>query len=267
MTLRPRGRRLPGVLAAVLVALLVSTSAPHPVAASAASDAESLLIDLINQDRAAAGLVPLRRNSALAVIAGKRAARMVDANVLSHSVGGDLGKQLDAYDITWYRYGETIAYSTRAWAASAARHLHDVWMASSAHRALLLSSKFNYIGAGLALRTSNDRTYGSVVLTESLDQNGARSWFVSAKRSGDDITWSWSGADLRLQTHTAGLRDYDVQYRVGSGSWRTMRNDSTLTSATLWNRTSGVTYGMRVRATDRRGNIGAWTPESRVTLP
>ena len=33
--------------------------------------------------------------------------------------------------------------------------------------------------------------------------------------------WSWNGYDPRLQTHTAGLRDFDVQYRVGYGSWRT----------------------------------------------
>jgi hypothetical protein len=237
------------------------------VRASAATDAESLIVDLINQDRAAEGLRPLRRHSDLAAVAGTRASRMAANNVLNHTIGGDLGAQLDAYDVVWYSYGEAIGYSSRAWADAAARQLYDTWMASAPHRALLMSSKFNYIGVGLALRTSNDRTFGTVVLTESRDENGARSWFLGVDVQGDDIHWSWAGADLPLQTHTAGLRDYDVQYRVGSGSWTTMRNDSKATTATLWNRSSGVTYGLRVRATDQRGNAGAWTAESRVTLP
>lgn len=267
MTRTPSGRRVAAAISSIFVALLVLSSAPPPVRASAATDAESLIVDLINQDRTAIGLRPLRRHSDLAAIAGTRASRMASNNVLNHTIGGDLGAQLDARDVVWYSYGEAIGYSSRAWADAAARQLYDTWMASDAHRALLMSTKFNYVGVGLALRTSNDRTFGTVVLTESLDENGARSWFLGVDVQGDDIHWSWTGADLPLQTHTAGLRDYDVQYRVGSGSWITMRNDSTATTATMWNRSSGVTYGLRVRATDRRGNVGAWTAESRVTLP
>ena len=40
---------------------------------------------------------------------------------------------------------------------------------------------------------------------------------TGASRSGDDVSWTWNGYDPRLQTHTAGFRDFDVQYRVGSG--------------------------------------------------
>jgi uncharacterized protein YkwD len=267
MTRRPRGRRLSVVLTAVFLAVLSASSLPGAAHASAETDAESLIIDLVNHDRTARGLVPLRRINDLAAIAGARASKMAAANTLSHSVGGDIGDQLDSRDVDWYRYGEAIAYTTSAWADSAARTLFKMWMGSDAHRALLMSSKFNYIGVGLALRSSDDRTFGSVVLTESPDMNGPRSWFTGSKVSGDDITWTWSGADVPLQTHTAGLRDYDVQYRVGSGSWRTTRNDTTATSITLRDLSSGVGYGVRVRATDRRGNAGAWTAERRVTLP
>jgi uncharacterized protein YkwD len=267
MTRRPRGRPLSVALTAVLLAVLATSTAPTSVDASAATDAEWLVVDLINADRVRAGLVPLRRHWDLASISGYRASRMADKNVLSHSAGGNLGTQLENRDVHWYRYGEAIGYSVKAWANTAARNLHEMWMASSTHRALLMSSRFNYVGVGLALRSSNGRTYGSVVLAESLDRNGARSWFLEADIDGDDITWSWSGADLPLQTHTAGLRDFDVQYRAGNNAWTTMRNDSTLRTATLWNRTSGVSYALRIRATDRRGNVGAWTPELRVKLP
>jgi uncharacterized protein YkwD len=269
MTVRPRGRRPIVALSAVLLAVISLSTTPTAVLASVATDAESLLVDLINEDRADAGLVPLRRLHPLAVVAGDRAAAMASANVSNHTVGGDLGDQLDDEGVVWYGYGETVGYSFAGWASGAARQLHDLWMGSPAHRDLLMSPDFNYVGAGLAYRSSNDRTFGTIVLTETADRSGARSWFATttASISGRDITWRWSGADLLLQTHTAGLRDFDVQYRVGSGPWVTTRNDSTATSITLRGRTPGVTYGMRVRATDRRGNIGAWTAESRVTLP
>lgn len=258
---------MPVVSAAVLLAVILLPLTSVPTRASAATDAESMVIDQINADRIAAGLVPLRRLHGLAVVAGDRAAAMAANNVANHTIGGDIGNALDREDVTWYSYGEAVGYTTAGWAADAGSTLEDAWMASPAHRALLMSPTYNYVGVGLALRSSNGRTFGSVVLTESADENGARSWFVSAKTSGHDITWSWSGADLRLQTHTAGLRDYDVQYRVESGAWVTTRNDSTSTSLTLRDRTSGITYGLRIRATDRHGNIGAWSVESRVTLP
>jgi hypothetical protein len=130
-----------------------------------------------------------------------------------------------------------------------------------------MSSRFNYIGVGLALRSSNRRTYGSAVLTESLDHTGAKAGITAARRSGDDVSWSWTGSDIRLQTHTAGLRDYDLQYRIGSGSWRTLRDNSTSTSLTLRDRAHGQYYAIRVRATDRRGNVGAWTGQSRIWVP
>ena len=83
-------------------------------------------------------------------------------------------------------------------------------------------------------------------------------------RSGDDVRWTWSGYDPRLQTHTAGLRDFDVQYRVGWASWVLLRDNTTQTSITLANRPGGRSYALRVRATDRRGNVGVWSREARI---
>ncbi|MBA2757843.1 MAG: hypothetical protein H0U37_10465 [Chloroflexi bacterium] len=112
---------------------------------------------------------------------------------------------------------------------------------------------------------SDGRTFGSIVLTESADHSGARSGISAASRSGDDLRWTWIGWDRALQTHTVGLRDFDVQYRIGGGDWRTIRNGST--SITLEDRVHGRTYSLRVRATDRRGNVGAWTSPSLVWVP
>jgi hypothetical protein len=139
-------------------------------------------------------------------------------------------------------------------------------MNSSAHRALILSSRFNYIGVGLAYRSSNRKTFSSAVFAETSDHTKAVGRVSRRSRSGDDIRWTWSGYDPRLQTHTAGLRDFDVRYRVGYGTWRLLRNNTTSTSLYLSNRPSG-SYAIRVRATDRRGNVGAWSSESRIWVP
>ena len=90
---------------------------------------------------------------------------------------------------------------------------------------------------------------------------------TAARRSGDDISWTWNGYDPRLQTHLAGLRDFDVQYRIGYGDWRLIRDNTWATSLTLLDRVHGRSYAIRVRATDRRGNVGRWTAESRIWVP
>jgi hypothetical protein len=236
-------------------------------AATSATEAEAMIISWINRDRDAAGLAPLRSDGDLATIAGIRAKRMASNNVLNHSIGGNLTTQLNYYDVAWYRYGEAVAFTTQAWTVDAAKSLYSQWKGSAPHRALLMSKSYNYIGLGLAYRSTGKRTFGSAVLSESPDHTRAYARITRTARSGDDIRWDWTGYDPQLQTHTAGLRDFDVQYRIGSGSWTTVRNDTTSRSMSLSNRTGGRYYGIRVRATDRRGNVGPWTSESRIWVP
>lgn len=262
------GRSLPRALGATLIAALAVTAFVAPVsAATSASGAEAMIIGWVNTDRSAAGLAPLRGDGNLAYIAGVRASRMASSNTMSHTVGGALNSQLAARSVQWYRFGETIGWSSASWTVDAARSIYRGWMNSAPHRALLMSDQFNYIGLGLALRSSNSRTYGSAVLTESLDHTDAVARLTGTRRSGDDVSWTWSGYDPKLQTHMSGLRDFDVQYRVGSGAWRTLRNNTTSTSLTLRDRAHGRSYAIRVRATDRRGNVGKWTAASRIWVP
>lgn len=268
---RPPRRALPGarqalIVAAALIAIAVVPATPARAAVTA-TQAESMILDWVNDARQDRGLVRLARSWELAVIGGRRASRMVDTNTLSHVVSGSLSGQLANEGVAWYRYGESIGYTTAGWTADAAWSLFRMWRGSAPHWTLLMSDRFNYVGAGLAHRSSNNRTFGSIVLSESPDRSGARSWMTSVRRSGDDLRWTWSGRDGRLQTHTAGFRDFDVQYRAGVESWRTIRYDTTVTSVTLPDRGHGRTYSLRVRATDRRGNVGAWTSPSKIWVP
>lgn len=254
------------ILALALVAFAAVPANPVRGATNAA-DAETRLLGWINAARVELGLVPLVRWSDLAGVAGRRAAWMAETNTMSHSGAGDLVTQMASEGVTWYGYGETIGYVGGSLSEDAATSLFRGWRSSPPHWDLLMSGSFNYVGIGLAHRPADDRTFGSVVLTESVDHSGARAWLRSASRAGDDLRWSWSGADRRLQTHMAGLRDFDVQYRVDGGAWRTIRNDTTATSLTLRDRAKGRMYSLRVRATDQRGTVGAWTNTSRIRVP
>jgi hypothetical protein len=54
---------------------------------------------------------------------------------------------------------------------------------------------------------------------------------------------------------------------VDSGSWSTIRNDTTTTSIVLSNRVRGHMYSFRVQSADRRGNLSAWTTEVKAVVP
>jgi len=265
---RPRRRLLSHALGATLIAAIAVTAFAAPASATtSASDAEAMIIGWVNTARADAGLRPLRGDKDLAYLAGLRAYRMARNNTMSHTVGGNLFYQLNYLDIQWYRYGETIGWSTADWTVDAARAIYRSWMGSAPHRALLMSTRFNYIGLGLAYRSSNGRTFGSAVMTESKDHTRPVARIKTKSRSGDDLTWTWNGFDPPLQTHTAGLRDFDVQYRIGYGDWRTIYNDTTSKSLVLRDRAHDQSYAIRVRATDRRGNVSPWTLEQRLWVP
>jgi uncharacterized protein YkwD len=264
----PARRRLAiGLRATLFAAIAVTLFSTSATAVTSAADAEALVVGWINNDRMNRGLAPLRTDGDLVAIAGVRASRMASSNTMSHTIGGNLTSQLDWYNVAWYRYGETIGWSSSAWSVDAARSIYRGWMNSSPHRALLLSDKLNYIGVGLAYRSSNRRTFSSAVLSEAPDHTRPVARVTGAARSGDDLRFAWNGYDPRLQTHTAGFRDYDVQYRVGSGTWSLMRDNTSSTTISLVNRPHGRYYSIRVRATDRRGNVGAWSSERRVWVP
>jgi len=259
-------RRAP--IAALLLALAVLTvGAPRPVAAATTTDAEMTLLRWINDARASRGLVSLTGWNILHEVSGYRAQRMANQGVLSHTIAGNLGDQLHSTGADWYRYGETIGWSSSRDPLTAARALYQAWRGSSGHWALLMSSRFNYVGAGLGLRSANGLTYGAIVLTESRDHSPAVARMTGASRSGDDVTWSWTGADRRLQTHTAGLRDFDIQTRVDGGSWVLRRDDTTSRSMALRDLARGHRWEVRVRATDQRGNVGAWSAPLGVSIP
>lgn len=242
--------------------------APAAAATSTAGSMAANVLSWLNRDRAAMGLVPVRGWTSLNTLASDRAARMASLDKLSHeAAGGNVGSALTSRGIQFYGYGEIVGASSYPWGSEAAGNIYSLWQGSPVHRAIMFSARYNYVGVGFVYRSESRTTYASVVFTESVDHTGAKARNVSLTRSGTRITFAWSGYDPRLQTHTAGLRSFDVQYRVDGGTWRTIRNDTTATALSLSNRARGHWYRFRVQAADRRGNLGRWTTASRIWVP
>ena len=267
----PRCRALPGIRRILILALTMIAFVAVPATPARATvgeaEAETLLIGWINEARVGRGLAPLVAWQGIRSVADARASQMAATNTLSHTAAGDLVSQLRTGGVAWFGFGEAIGYAVAGSTSDDARSLYQMWQGSPSHWGLLMSDAFNYIGIGVKDRPEDSRTFASVVLTESLDHSGPSARIRMASRMGHDVRWTWSGADRRLQTRTAGLRDFDVQYRVNGGAWKTIRNDTTATSLTLRGRPGGRTYSLRIRATDRRGNVGAWTNASRIRVP
>jgi hypothetical protein len=70
-----------------------------------------------------------------------------------------------------------------------------------------------------------------------------------------------------MQSHWAGIRDFDALYRVDGGSWRLVRDYTTATSLRLGSRVSGHRYWLMVQARDRAGNVGRPSAPVSVWVP
>jgi len=242
-------------------------SAPPANGAKPATVAAQL-VTWINQARAERGLRDLRVDPRLSSLATERAQRLADAGLLSHSYPGDIGAQLDARGIWWYRYGEVLAWSSATFGTDSAWHMFQGWRNSPSHWTLLMSDDYNYLGPGVTVRDANGATYASVLLAELDDITPPVPKMVTASRSGRTVTWWYKAWEPPLQTRTAGLRDFEVQYRMDTGIWRTTVSGwTTATTIRLPARWQGHWHAIRIRARDRRGNVSGWTPEMRVWVP
>jgi uncharacterized protein YkwD len=227
---------------------------------------DNWLVTWLNRDRIARGLRPLRVDPRLTVVATDRAGGLSSLGVLSHTAVGSLGSQLGSQGVQYYSWGEDLGWSTYSWGYDAAKALYAMWRNSPSHWALMMSTTYNYVGAGLGYRWADHATYGSLVFTESRDHTRPGVRMTGAGQSGSAAWYTWRGADVPLQTHTAGLRNFDVEYRVDLGTWKVIRSGTTATSIRLSSRHRGHTYWIRVRARDRAGNVSGWSRALHVTI-
>ena len=106
----------------------------------------------------------------------------------------------------------------------------------------------------------------ALVFAELRDHTPPIVRLANGNLDGRTVSWTWTGADVLLQTHSSRLCHFDVEYRVDAGPWRLLKSRTGATSLTLAGRSSGRTYAIRVRASDCLGNVSSWTPIRAVSV-
>jgi uncharacterized protein YkwD len=258
MSVTPR-RLLPLVLAGSLLASIVpgATAAGMTVA-----EAETYLVRLINRQRTAVGLVPIRVDTRVRAIARARSADMDRYDYFGHknSDGRMAWEMMSDAGITWYGAGEIIAMNSWGTLEESAESASRGWHNSAPHYAILASDDLNYIGLGYDWDASRQAHLWTAVFLRGPDRTSARSRMNTDYdiAGGTSTTISWRGWDPRLQVLTAGLASFTLQRRVDGGSWQTIWSATTRKSwsGTL---TRGRLYEFRIRARDRAGNYGVWS--------
>lgn len=116
---------------------------------------EKRVIDLVNQQRAKAGLHMLAQNWELCRVARYKSQDMINKGYFSHQspTYGSPFRMMESFGIRFSAAGENIAYGQRT-----PEEVMNSWMNSTGHRANILNGSFNQIGVGVA-KTSNGTYY------------------------------------------------------------------------------------------------------------
>ena len=273
---RPFARLASRLVAPVVIGLLVASFAV-PATASAdewtIAQAEQKMIELLNANRTAAGLVPVRADSRLMEIARARSVDMATKHYFSHSQpdGRNVFDILNAKHITWFGAGEIIAWNNYPTLELSTHNADHQWMNSPGHKAIVLSSTLNYVGVGLAIDGSTGKKMWTAVYIKGPDRTGARSTTnkpvvaPSSTPGAKKVSVSWTGSDVRLQVLTSGFHSWQVQRRVDGGAWTTLWSSTTRASVAQ-DLAAGHTYEFRTAARDKAGNWGSWSTV-KATLP
>jgi uncharacterized protein YkwD len=270
-------RNRPSRLAILLALGLIAASVVSPGTAAAAdgmtiSQAELAMVDALNVDRTTRGLVPVRIDSRLMAIARARSVDMATKDYFSHTQpdGRNVFDILSAQKITWYNAGEIIAWNNYPTLETSVAAANSGWLGSAEHKAIVVSTTYNYVGVGLALGSNGKKIWTAVYL-RGPDRTGARATTAKptigdgATAASKRVTVTWSGADVKLQALTSGFHSFQVQRRVDGGAWKMVWTGTTVKSMTL-DLAANHTYEFRVAARDKAGNWGAWSV-AKATLP
>ncbi len=129
-----------------------ATEQPQPQQPSATNTGSAVLsadeqkmLDLVNAERAKAGVAPLAVNPKLTEVARIKAKDMIDNNYFSHTspTYGSPGDMIKKFGIAYNTVGENLA------GASSVDAAHTNLMNSSGHRANILNQSFKEVGIGI----------------------------------------------------------------------------------------------------------------------
>jgi len=118
---------------------------PPATATPGYSVVQQRILDLVNQERANAGLSPLVLDSLLTKVATEKARDMYDNKYFSHTspTYGSPFQMMQTFGVQYSYAGENIAAGQRS-----AEEVMNAWMNSSGHRANILNANFKKLGVG-----------------------------------------------------------------------------------------------------------------------
>ncbi|MDQ0115294.1 CAP domain-containing protein [Paenibacillus harenae] len=121
------------------------TAKPTTAPSTGLSAFQSQVVDLVNQERAKAGLSALKSDTLLTKVATEKARDMDVNNYFSHTspTYGSPFDMMRQFGVTYSYAGENIASGQRT-----PQEVMTAWMNSSGHRANILNGSFTKIGVG-----------------------------------------------------------------------------------------------------------------------
>lgn len=265
-------RRLASLaLVAVLGAVIAAPGAASATTTGGAVNVtayETAMVATLNADRTARGLVPVRTDARLMAIARARSADMIAKHYFNHVQpdGRNVFDILREGGVTFYAAGEIIASNTSTIGSTIAT-ANRGWMNSTGHRAIIVSTNYNYVGVGLAIDGSTGTKTWTAVFMKGPDRTAAKATLytpkvVSAPTSTmRRVRVTWTGYDPRLQVLTSGLRSYAIQRRIDGADWTSIASATTAQSLTF-TLPIGHRYDFRLLARDGAGNPGTWVARS-----
>jgi len=164
---------------------------------------EQQVADLVNQERAKAGLSPLSYNTALAKMAEDKAKDMYNNNYFSHTspTYGSPFDMMKTYGISYTSAGENIAKGQKS-----PQEVMNSWMNSSGHRANILNAGYNQIGVG----------YYNGIWVQEFIQSSTKAPANPPSQSQPQPQPSQSGS----QYYT--VRSGDTLWKIAQNNWLTL---------------------------------------------
>jgi uncharacterized protein YkwD len=142
----------PPATAPVVAAAAAPAPPPPPPPPAAAPGGEGRVLQLVNGERAGAGVPALRVNGGAASVARAWSAHMAQSG-MAHNP--DLGGDLDRAGVAWRTIAENVGYG------SSVDQVHSMFMSSGGHRGNILSGAYNQVGIGVA--QSGGRVWVTIV--------------------------------------------------------------------------------------------------------
>lgn len=137
--------------------VLLSMLTAWPVLAAAPYEQEEVLVSLINKERIARKLVPVRLRAELSEAALQHSRDMLSRETLTHdSLNGDTARErVDRAGYRWKTFGEIIGREH----SGSAHDMLNIWLASPPHAEILLSPEYTEVGVGVAHRRGRFATW------------------------------------------------------------------------------------------------------------